>query len=154
MSTLDSDIRQHRTSHATVTVSHNGSPVANQDIVVEQKAHKFRFGSNWGNAVALANGELSGVDKELAERRNQHFLELFNLATLPFYWGRFEPERGKPDTKRILTAAKWFKDRGCLTKGHPLCWHTVTADWLLSLSNQEILDAQVARIRRDVADFA
>ena len=41
-----------------------------------------------------------------------------------------------------------------MTKGHPLCWHTVTANWLLPLSNAEILEAQVGRIRRDVADFA
>jgi GH35 family endo-1,4-beta-xylanase len=39
-------------------------------------------------------------------------------------------------------------------KGHPLCWHTLTADWLLSLANGEILQAQIARIQRDVADFA
>ena len=39
-------------------------------------------------------------------------------------------------------------------KGHPLCWHTLTADWLLPLTNREILQAQIARIQRDVADFA
>jgi GH35 family endo-1,4-beta-xylanase len=40
-----------------------------------------------------------------------------------------------------------------VTKGHPLCWHTVTADWLLDMSNAEILQAQTDRIRRDVSDF-
>ena len=39
-------------------------------------------------------------------------------------------------------------------KGHPLCWHTVTADWLLDLPVDEVIDVQLARIRRDVADFA
>ena len=81
------------------------------------------------------------------------WLALFNFATLPFYWGRFEPERGKPDTRRVLAAARWFADRGVAVKGHPLCWHTVQPDWLLPLSNDEILEAQKARIRREVTDF-
>ena len=29
------------------------------------------------------------------------------------------------------TAARWFVERGCQVKGHPLCWHSVGADWLL-----------------------
>ncbi len=152
---LDAAIRQHRTAQATLTLSHNGSPVANQDVVVEQKNHQFLFGTNWGDStIALANGEVSGREKELAERRNDHFLRLFNQATLPFYWGRFEPERGKPQTERIRNVAQWYQEHGILLKGHPLCWHTLTADWLLSASNQEILETQVARIQRDVADFA
>ena len=155
MDNVDSAIRQNRTAKATVSLSHNGAPVANQEILVEQKSHKFLFGSTWGNStVALVNGELAGQDKELAERRNERFLQLFNQATLPFYWGRFEPQRGQPDTQRILNTARWYADRNCVVKGHPLCWHTATADWLLGLSNKEILEAQVARIKRDVADFA
>ena len=61
------------------------------------------------------------------------WLDLFNAATLPFYWGRFEPQRGHPDTERLRKAAAWFVERGCRVKGHPLCWHTITADWLLDL---------------------
>jgi GH35 family endo-1,4-beta-xylanase len=35
-----------------------------------------------------------------------------------------------------------------------LCWHTLAADWLLAMSNQDILQAQIARIQRDVSAFA
>jgi endo-1,4-beta-xylanase len=155
MDNLDSDIRKNRTVKATVTLSHNGLPVANQDILVQQNSHKFLFGGNWGeSSIALANGELSGREKELAERRNENFLRIFNQATLPFYWARFESQRGQPQTQRILNLARWYKERNCVVKGHPLCWHTLTADWLLEMSNQEILQAQLARIQRDVADFA
>ncbi|HEY4188790.1 MAG TPA: endo-1,4-beta-xylanase, partial [Candidatus Limnocylindrales bacterium] len=87
-------------------------------------------------------------------RSAEAFLDLFDFATLPFYWGRFEPVRGRPDTDRILAAARWLADRGVRLKGHPLCWHTVTADWLLDLPVEEVIDVQLARIRRDVADFA
>jgi GH35 family endo-1,4-beta-xylanase len=152
---LDQAIRQHRTTHATVTLTHQGSPLVNQEVVVRQLKHRFLFGSNWGEStIALANDELAGAEKELAERRNEHFLQLFNQVTLPFYWGRFEPQRGQPDTQRILNTARWYHAQGCVLKGHPLCWHTLTAAWLLPLTQREILQAQVTRIQRDVADFA
>ena len=99
-------------------------------------------------------GNYPGKSKELAELRNERFLELFNQVTLPFYWARFEPQRGQPQTQRILNTARWYQDHNCIVKGHPLCWHTLTADWLLDLSPREILQAQVERIQRDVADFA
>jgi endo-1,4-beta-xylanase len=152
---MTSDIRSHRTAQATVTLEQNGVPLPHQEVVVEQKKHKFLFGTNWGDStIRLANGELTGQAKELAERRNENFLKLFNMATLPFYWGRFEPQRGQPDTRRILNTARWYLDQQCVVKGHPLCWHTMTADWLLTMSNDEILQAQLARIERDVTDFA
>ena len=178
---LDARIRQNRTARATVTLTYHGSPVVGQEIVVAQKSHQFLFGTNWGHrssavgsnnqagaalanansllnwsrsSIALANGELSGMEKELAELHHAHFIKLFNQVTLPFYWGRFEPEHGQPQTERLLTAARWFKDQGIVVKGHPLCWHTVSANWLLPMSNAEILDAQLTRVQREVSDFA
>lgn len=180
-SDLDRAIRQHRTAAATLTLTHNGAPLAGREVVLEQKAHKFLFGTNWGHrsipltdtspaniaqananvlinwdhsSVALANGELSGAEKELAEQHHAHFIRLFNQVTLPFYWAGYEPERGKPQIERLLTAARWFQAQGCTVKGHPLCWHTVTAPWLQPLSTQAILEAQLGRIEREVAGFA
>jgi endo-1,4-beta-xylanase len=152
---LDQAIRRHRTADATLALSHDGSPIAGREVVVAQTAHQFLFGSTWGkDTIALANDELKGLAKEQAERRNERFFELFNQVTLPFYLGRFEPVRGKPDTRRILNLARWYRERGCVTKGHPLCWHTQTADWLLEMDNRGILREQTARIRREVAGFA
>ncbi len=145
----------HRTAATTLTLSHDGAPLADQEVTVEQTKHKFLFGANWGEStIKLANGEVTGEALALAERRAENFTRLFNFATLPFYWGRFEPERGRPDTQRILNTARWYLDHGCPVKGYPLVWHTLTAPWLLDLSNDEILQAQVARIQRDVSNFA
>ena len=47
---------------------------------------------------ASANGELKESAKANAELHNEKLLNLFNFITLPFYWGRFEPKRGQPDT--------------------------------------------------------
>ena len=155
MDNLDLAIRKNRTAYATITLSHNGSPLAFQEVRVQQKSHKFLFGSNWGEStMALINGELSGEEKEKAELRNEHFLRIFNQVTLPFYWARFEPQRGQPQTQLLLKVARWYLEHGCIVKGHPLCWHTLTADWLLQMKNQEILNTQLDRIKRDVSDFA
>jgi GH35 family endo-1,4-beta-xylanase len=151
---LDADIRRHRTADATVTVVRpDGSPLANREVTVAQRNHKFLFGSTGWSAIALANDELQGEAKDGAERYTRRVLDLCNFVTLPFYWGRFEPERGKPDTKRLLAAAGWYADRGCVVKGHPLCWHTVTADWLQGLSTEQIIQVQLDRIRREVSNF-
>ena len=131
-----------------------GAPIAGREVVVAQRRHRFRFGGTDFDLVDLANGELDGERRAVVERSADLFLDLFGFATLPFYWGRFEPVRGRPDTARIRAAARWLVDRGVAVKGHPLCWHTVTADWLLDLPVEEVIDAQLARIRRDVADFA
>jgi GH35 family endo-1,4-beta-xylanase len=132
----------------------DGTPLKNREVVVKQIRHKFLFGCAEFSIVPFANDELQGEEKVKAERCFEKFLELFNFATLPFYWGRFEPIKGKPDTIRLKKAAQWLKARGCVLKGHPLCWHTVTAPWLLNMSNSEILAAQLERIRREVTDFA
>jgi endo-1,4-beta-xylanase len=155
MDDLDLAIRRNRTANVAGTLSHQGTPVSHQEILVKQKNHKFLFGSNWGDStLALVNGELSGREKELAELRNEHFLQLFNQATLPFYWARFEPKRGQPQTQRILNVTRWYEKHNCVIKGHPLCWHTLTPDWLLTISIQETLRAQLDRIQREVSDFA
>lgn len=152
---LDLAIRQNRTTSATLALTHAGLPISHQEIVVAQKNHQFLFGSNWGDSsIALANGELSGKAYEQAVLRNEQFLQLFNQVTLPFYWAGFEPVQGQPQTQRILRAAQWYKEHHCALKGHTLCWHTLAPDWLLTMNNQAILQTQVERIQRDVADFA
>ena len=84
-------------------------------VTVEQTRHQFGFGNIGFDFVALANGE--GDDPAPVIRRGLRrrrkglaplWLELFNMATLPFYWRGFEPERGQPDTARLLAAARWF----------------------------------------------
>lgn len=146
---LDPLIRQHRTADATLTLTAAGTPLSGREVVVAQRSHQFGFGCTGFEFIPLANGE--PADQPAAP---ELWLDLFNVVTLPFYWGQFEPVRGRPDTQRLRRTAQWFADRGIPVKGHPLTWHTVTADWLLELSNADIAREQVARIRREVTDFA
>lgn len=134
-------------------VDASGNPVANRQVTLKQTNHQFLFGSGLFDVIQVANGLGSPERLAVLEDRLQKFLDIFNFATLPFYWGRFEPERGKPQTKLLQAAARWLTERNVVVKGHPLCWHTVTAPWLLELSNEEILRVQLERIEREVTDF-
>ncbi|MDR1902219.1 MAG: endo-1,4-beta-xylanase [Treponema sp.] len=152
------DKYRHRKSKTRLCFKkQDGSPLVNETVQISQKRHEFLFGCGGFDAVEFAGG-VNGVPVEekrrtfLGEQLDRVFA-LFNYATLPFYWGRYEPEEGKPDEERTLAAAKFFAERGVVTKGHPLCWHTVCADWLLKYRNADILKKQLDRINRDVGAF-
>ncbi|MFT7710504.1 endo-1,4-beta-xylanase [Clavibacter tessellarius] len=158
-------IPEARRAEAVITVrGADGQPLAHADVEVEQASQDLAFGNIGFDLIPLANGEtdpgeagvetFGGARLEGLERLAEQWLALFDTATLPFYWGRFEPVRGRPDTARLLTTARWLRERGVAVKGHPLVWHTVTAPWLLDLPLDEVERVQRERIRRDVDDFA
>ena len=151
---MDTNVESHRTASVNLTVLRaDGDPLVDQELVVEQVRHKFLFGTAAFDLVPLANGEFRGLALDQAEERAKKLTELFNAATLPFYWARFEPQRGRPRTKELKKAVEWCRQHSMSVKGHPLCWHTLTADWLLEMDTPEILQAQTARVTRDVAEF-
>ncbi|MET0975615.1 MAG: endo-1,4-beta-xylanase [Leifsonia sp.] len=141
----------HRIGEVVVTVRDpSGRPVPGAEVLVQQTGHAFAFGNIGFDFIDLANGAGTGGDAELAEL----WLDVFNTATLPFYWGGFERVEGRPDTQRLLATARWFSERGVVLKGHPLVWHTVQPPWLLEYGTDGIERLQRERIRRDVGDFA
>ena len=139
----------HRTGSAELTLSApTGEPLVDQEVVLAQTRHGFEFGNIGFDLVGHAAGE---EDRgQLAE----DWLRLFNTATLPFYWGTYEPERGNPGTEQLRTAAHWFGERGVRLKGHPLVWHTVKAPWLDELPTSEVAEVVRARVRREYHDFS
>jgi len=149
----------HRKSKAKLFFKkRDGSPLACETVELRQKRHEFLFGCGGFDAVNFAGGKPDGgnIDEnQKADWKEQLDLifSLCNYATLPFYWGRYESEEGKPDERRTIAAAKYYAERGVVTKGHPLCWHTVCAPWLMKYSNAEIIKKQLDRIRRDVGAF-
>lgn len=151
----DARIRQVRSAAVSLAVlDGERRPLAGREVVVAQVSHRFGFGCAGFDVLPVANRELDPAATEAAERLLADWLSVFNVATLPFYWGRFEPVRGRPDSRRLQNAAAWLVERGCRVKGHPLCWHTLAPDWLLDLPDEQIVEAQVARIRREVTGFA
>ena len=155
----------HRRVTAQVTVlDAAGNPVRDADVTVEQQRHDFAFGNIGFDFIPLANGETAqdtagepvfgGAQIDGLPELETMWLELFNTATLPFYWRGFEPTRGKPDTRRLLRTASWFAEHGVRVKGHPLTWHTLAPEWLIDLPVDEIERLQRERIRREVTDFS
>ena len=137
----------HRIGEALVrVVDKNGNPVADKDLVLNQKSHEFLFGSG---AFDFLEYEGKKGDPERLEK----WLKLLNYGTLPFYWGRYEPKEGCVELESRMEAAKILRANNVTIKGHPLCWHTVCADWLMEYPDEVILDKQLARINREVTAF-
>ncbi|GHU21887.1 beta-xylanase [Spirochaetia bacterium] len=136
----------------------DGKPADGKTVQIRQNSHQFLFGCGGFDAVAVAGGDSDGHPLDTAKKKSlQERLDAIfgfnNYATLPFYLGRYEPEEGKPDETRLKAAAKYFVDRNIAVKGHPLCWHTVCAPWLMQYSNTDIFKKVIARIERDVSSF-
>ena len=99
---MNSNIKDHRTATVTLRVSRqDGTPLSHRDVLLAQTRHKFLFGTAAFDLVPLANDKYVGRQKEHAEQRAGKLTALFNAATLPFYWARFEPEPGRPLTESI-----------------------------------------------------
>ena len=155
MNSVDAQIQEHRTTWATLVFKQaDQRPLAGEEIEIAQTNHQFLFGSNGFFLLPLVNNEVNDQERDRLSRVNEQFMKLMNYVTLPFYWGRFEPNQGQPDTERLLKTAQWCVDHQLLVKGHPLCWHTQTAPWLLQMDNEEIFQAQLGRIQREVSTFA
>ena len=144
---------KHRQAEARLRILHaDGTPAANLPVQVDQTSHQFLFGCGAFDAVAM-NVIPDEQKKQFLRERMEKWLGLFNYGTLPFYWGRYEPEEGRTAYTETMEAAKWLRARGVQVKGHPLCWHTACANWLMKYSNEEILRRQLERIHRDVSAF-
>ena len=147
------DQLKHRKAEAKLRiVNPDGSPAANLPVRVDQVSHQFLFGCGAFDAVELMKTGDKAPQAFLKERMEK-WLKLFNYGTLPFYWGRYEPVEGQTAYPETMAAAKWLHGQGVQVKGHPLCWHTVCADWLMQYSNEEILCRQLERIHRDVTAY-
>src|SRR5690242_14448078 len=150
---------RHRVGEVTLTVrGRDGQPLADSAVTVRQHRHDFAFGNIAFDLLRLLGAprhEDAAAGESLSlDRYADLWLNLFNTATLPFYWGRYEPRRGEPDTQGRTEVARWLAERGVTLKGHPLVWHTVQPDWLLGLDLDEVEGLQRRRIRDIVGGFA
>ena len=148
---------RHRVGEVTLTVrGRDGQPLADSAVTVRQHRHDFAFGNIAFDLLRLLGAPHSpgGGEPLSLDEYGDLWLNLFNTATLPFYWGRYEPRRGEPDTRGRTAVARWLAERGVTLKGHPLVWHTVQPDWLLGLDLDEVEGLQRERIRDIVGGFA
>ena len=139
-------IEQHRKADATiVVVDQTGKPVPDVQVKVEQTRHAFLFGCNF-----FQFGKLRNEADEKAYR--QQFADLFNYATLAFYWPSYEPRRNQPIHAYTERVARWCQEHGIATKGHPLAWNYFEPRWLPD-DLAEVKRLQLERITDCVSRF-
>jgi GH35 family endo-1,4-beta-xylanase len=126
----------------------DGRSLANAEVTLVQKRHKFLFGCN-----LFRWGRISDTRRE--ERYRKRFAALLNYATLPFYWAAYEPERGKPGYDYTDRVAAWCRQMGITCKGHPLAWDPPASSprWLPE-DPDEIRRLSTGRVREIVRRFA
>ncbi|MCS6949458.1 MAG: endo-1,4-beta-xylanase [Armatimonadota bacterium] len=145
LATADSRIEKIRKADVTVKVlDRQGKPVAGAQVEVQQTRHAFLFGCN---IFPLFN-----YQGEQHERYGKLFADLLNYATLAFYWGAYEPERGRKGREEQERIARWCQQRGIATKGHPLVWHEVYPRWAPNGAD-EVKPLLRDRVREIVAQF-
>jgi GH35 family endo-1,4-beta-xylanase len=109
-------IEKHRKADAQIrVVDAGGRPLSGVKVSVEQVSHEFLFGCNIYMFDRYKGEALNAAYKK-------RFEELFNYATVGFYWRSYEPERGKPRYEYTDKVVAWCRDHAIRMKGHPLLW--------------------------------
>ena len=143
----------HRKSTCRIRLMDGNTPIAGRKVTVELKNHEFRFGCNIFWLSEMLDPRTPPARRVWLEQLWEKWHALFNFGTLPFYQGRYEREEGVTQEESTLRTAAFLRDNGVAMKGHPLCWHTVAAKWLLGRPNADVLANQLSRIRRELTAF-
>ena len=126
-------------------------------IEVKLLRHKFRFGANLFMLDEFDDDRKNAIYKE-------KFADLFNLATLPFYWSATEPTEGK--TRYEKTAEKiyrrpsidlcidYFVKNNIEPREHGLCYERFFPKWLQGKSNAEVKKRLEIRMREISSRYA
>ncbi len=131
---LDYTIRHNRTGNGTIRlVDKDSKAISGAKIKLKQRDHDFKHGAN-----IFMLDEMETPEKNAAYR--EYFPQIFNLATVPFYWSDLEPEQGKPrfakDSPRIYRrpapdlCVEYCQDVGITPKCHCLNYDVWTPLWV------------------------
>ena len=135
-------IEKYRKGNGKIkVVDENGVAVSGVKIKLRQKTHEFRFGAN-----LFMLDELETEEKN--EKYKKYFSEVFNMATLPFYWDSLEPEKGSPryaaDSVKVYRRPSpdlciaFCEEHGIEPREHALAYEAFFPKWLYGASVDEI----------------
>lgn len=124
--------RNRKSMGRLYVVNKAGDVVPDARVRIRLKDHDFKLGAN-----------LFMLDEHETEEKNaiyrKLFPEVFNLATIPFYWSDLEPEDGKPrfakDSPKIYRrpapdlCLEYCNEHGIMPKGHCLYYDKFTPYW-------------------------
>jgi GH35 family endo-1,4-beta-xylanase len=142
------DIETVRKSDVTLRiVGPDGRPAAGASVSAELLRHEFLFGCN-----IYRFDHYDTAEKNAAYKRR--FRELFNAATVAFYWRGYERERGKPRYPYTDTVVAWCREHGIRMKGHPLLWDHRAGRPRWADDRQPPPDVQKQRVQEIVRRYA
>lgn len=131
---VKSGIEQNRKGYASINLTDkDGKPVVGAKIQIKQKKHEFLHGANIFMLDEFENEEKN-------EKYKAAFKDVFNEATLPFYWSDLEPVEGKPrfakDSPKIYRrpapdlCLEYCEKYGITPKAHCLTYFNFQPDWV------------------------
>lgn len=119
----DREIERTRKSDVEVVVlDAQGRPVPGARVAADHVRHTFHFGCNIFGYHRL--------DDALVPAYLERFEQLFNFATLPFYWRGYEREQGEPNYAQTDEVVAWCAERRITMKGHPILWGQSLPRWI------------------------
>lgn len=156
---IASGIEKYRKGDCSVKITdEKGMPLSNAQVKIKQKTHEFRFGAN-----LFMLDELETAEKN--EKYKKYFADVFNMATLPFYWDALEPEKGKPlyakDSPKVYRrpapdlCIEFCEKHGIEPREHALAYEAFFPKWLYDASVDEVkkeLERRFAEVSERYAD--
>lgn len=144
-------IEKYRKGNAEIIVTDkSGKPIPNVEIKAKQKSHEFRFGAN-----LFMLDELETEEKN--EKYKKHFADVFNMATLPFYWDATEPEKEKTrydkDSKKLYRrppidlCIEFCEKYGIEPREHALAYDAFFPKWLYEANVAQVKEALEKRYK-------
>ena len=131
-----------------------GNPILCESIKIKQISHEFKFGANLFMLDELETDEKNQAYKD-------YFKNVFNMATLPFYWNSLEEEKGllrydKNSYKfyrrpPIDLCMEFCEKNGIEPREHALAYEHHFPAWLKNSSIEEIKSALEVRYKQ-IAD--
>jgi len=97
-----------------LVVNAAGDAVSGAQVEVVQNESEFLFGAN-----------LHGFNQFTGSQNDtykQKFSEVFNYATVPFYWSMIEPVQGQPNYALLDGMVAWANSKGIDMKGHAVLY--------------------------------
>ena len=147
--TASANVERSRKGKATLRLlDPAGKPRAGQEVEIVQKTQDFLFGN-------LLFDLVWGDPPYQPELFKQRFLELFNLAILPFYWSMYERVPGRLQWEKHLPVLEWCLAHGVTPKGHPLVWpyDAGVPEWLYDMPDGSVEPLIKARVLNTVRGF-
>ena len=157
-STVNENIEKYRKGTMTISViDENGNAVPNAKIKVNQIKHEFKFGANLFLLDELETDEKNKLYTD-------YFKNIFNMATLPFYWSSIEPEKGKLRYDKnsekyyrrppIDLCMEYCEENGIEPREHALAYEHHFPKWLSGATVDEIKEALENRYKEIAKRYA